>query len=411
MSALNWRFQTLARSCTSRGKHTPAENWFRQWKKAAWLRRLSTRMCPPSEADHGVALWMASLAESRASHTVSPENASEKMMSGTCGPTRVELSCSPESGGVLSKTSPACCLPGAQSASGETFTAWISRLREDSSRRRKLAPAMNASASSSSRWRTPTDDSARGGPQSALKPLQGGHTINLQDQVQDFGLESAWPTPAARDYKGANGADHLENGTGRLHLDQLPNFVAHIWMTPRVSRGMYTRDQGQKGAERLTFEGQASLWSTPRASDGEKGGPNQAFGAGGTPLPAQAVQAHQNWASPRVSDTKGADTARQNNNSGKRHQGDGLATMAVSLPPAQETQVSGGASLPTGQTSAPRSLNPIFVSWLMGWDVPELTNSGFLEMGSYRYRQLMRSELLRLGLPPEAPSVQPDLFG
>ena len=32
----------------------------------------------------------------------------------------------------------------------------------------------------------------------------------------------------------------------------------------------------------------AAYWSTPRASDGEKGGPNQAFGAGGQPLPAQA---------------------------------------------------------------------------------------------------------------------------
>jgi hypothetical protein len=32
---------------------------------------------------------------------------------------------------------------------------------------------------------------------------------------------------------------------------------------------------------------EASPWSTPRASDGEKGGPNQSFGAGGQPLPAQ----------------------------------------------------------------------------------------------------------------------------
>jgi hypothetical protein len=35
-----------------------------------------------------------------------------------------------------------------------------------------------------------------------------------------------------------------------------------------------------------------SQWSTPRASDGEKGGPNMSFGAGGQPLPAQMHQAH-----------------------------------------------------------------------------------------------------------------------
>lgn len=36
---------------------------------------------------------------------------------------------------------------------------------------------------------------------------------------------SNWPTPSSRDYKGENDVSHLENGTGRLHLDQLPNFV------------------------------------------------------------------------------------------------------------------------------------------------------------------------------------------
>ena len=34
-----------------------------------------------------------------------------------------------------------------------------------------------------------------------------------------------WPTPAERDWKGPNGTEHLEKGTGRKHLDQLPNFV------------------------------------------------------------------------------------------------------------------------------------------------------------------------------------------
>lgn len=40
-----------------------------------------------------------------------------------------------------------------------------------------------------------------------------------------------------------------------------------------------------------------SPWATPRASDGEKGGPNMKFGAGGRPLPAQAATT---WPTPRV---------------------------------------------------------------------------------------------------------------
>lgn len=41
-----------------------------------------------------------------------------------------------------------------------------------------------------------------------------------------------------------------------------------------------------------------SQWSTPRSSDGEKGGPNMSFGAGGQPLPAQMHQSH--WGTVRL---------------------------------------------------------------------------------------------------------------
>jgi len=43
-----------------------------------------------------------------------------------------------------------------------------------------------------------------------------------------------WPTPAARDGKGTNSETHCtETGTGRKHMDQLPNFVAH---SPHLDR-------------------------------------------------------------------------------------------------------------------------------------------------------------------------------
>lgn len=102
-------------------------------------------------------------------------------------------------------------------------------------------------------WPTP-DHYMRGGPVDPDERRTGGHQVNLQDVAchwltptksdatagaKSGGLKlktqtSEWPTPAARDYKGANGPEHLENGTGRKHLDQLPNFVAHLWATPRA---------------------------------------------------------------------------------------------------------------------------------------------------------------------------------
>jgi len=45
-------------------------------------------------------------------------------------------------------------------------------------------------------------------------------------------MMALWPTPAWRDWKGENSPDHLTNGTGRLHLNQLPNAVAFLYSRP-----------------------------------------------------------------------------------------------------------------------------------------------------------------------------------
>lgn len=75
-------------------------------------------------------------------------------------------------------------------------------------------------------WRSPSDVSKRGGSQPAAKRRAGGHTINLEDQAEH------WPGPAARDWKGPNAPVHLEVSTGSCHLDQLPNFVEHVFRQP-----------------------------------------------------------------------------------------------------------------------------------------------------------------------------------
>ena len=64
-------------------------------------------------------------------------------------------------------------------------------------------------------WPTP-----RAGNPGSRAPGTGGKV--LSEEAKN------WPTPAARDVKGENSAEHcLETGTGRKHMDQLPNFVAH----------------------------------------------------------------------------------------------------------------------------------------------------------------------------------------
>lgn len=63
-------------------------------------------------------------------------------------------------------------------------------------------------------------------------------------------VAKTWPTPATRDFKGANSSDHVEtNGTGRAHMDQLPNFVEHAFLplfrAPEIPDGQASSSGGR----------------------------------------------------------------------------------------------------------------------------------------------------------------------
>jgi hypothetical protein len=189
----------------------------------------------------------------------------------------------------------------------------------------------------------------------------------------------------------------------------------------------------------------ATIWSTPRASDGEKGGPNQAFGAGGVPLAAQTLQ----WSTPSVADVTGGGTSR----SGDRKDELLLNSMAayvsqnswptptsLNRPRSEETLQKCGdyraakagqttvplyleevalasslpalATAPDGPTSSPerRSLNPLFVEWLMGWPTG-WTASECSGTASSRFKARMRSALSRQPWPTAAAPAQLSLFG
>lgn len=287
ISESDWRFPALEASAWWRGKPSRSRNWYQRWRRISFIRLLCGAMCEPSTAVAGVDAWTASLAASRASRTLSPAESREASTAATSGLRPAASSCRRGRGSSSSRTSAACSRRGMTKSLepkgfGETYASWASRLRADCSRRRKSVQAMNASASSSSAWPTATAGAARKGADHVRRDT-GNPNSDLPTAV------SLWPTPATRDHKGANSPDHLENGTGKKHLDQLPNFVEHLWYTPNVPNGGRTLSaeatttgmtpEGRK--QQVGLENQARLWSTPRASDAEKGGPNQAFGLGG----------------------------------------------------------------------------------------------------------------------------------
>lgn len=291
-SPLSWQFQALARSAWWRGKPMPPEFWALRWRKESWLRALCGQMPEPSAADHGVALWMVSLAASRASRTPKPASSLAKTMSATYGPRPAASLSSQGLGGSSSKTSAACSGAAAWSGSAVTFSVWVGTLRLDYSRRKSAATLRNGSASSSSRW----------------------------------------PAPIASDHRSiyATEATHEKNS--------------------RPLREVVGR-----------------------------------------------------WCAPTVACATGGQISRGGDRQEERLLG-GQALHVSSLLAPMTSQ--------DGSNTSPfdRTLNPRFVSELMGWPTG-LTDFACSETELSRFRERMRSELLRIGLPPAAPPAQTDLFG
>jgi len=181
-------------------------------------------------------------------------------------------------------------------------------------------------------------------------------------------------------------------------------------------------------------------WSTPKATDGAKGGPAQSYGSGGMPpLPAQAAQ----WPTPAAQNWKGSSEASITRADGKSRM-DILhyrAEQGFTRPDPVITR-DGRRSSPHAPISRPlwasmiashgrvvsrrilkararRRLNPIFVGWLMGWPIGHAL-CACSAMEFTHWQQRMRGVLSQLPMAsgpwiwrptdgPEGPA-QMDLF-
>jgi len=78
------------------------------------------------------------------------------------------------------------------------------------------------------------------------------------------------------------------------------------WPTARVAVGEYTRDRGQKGAERPTLKGTAVLWKTPSVPNGGRAMPEGMTLTGrkqdGTKGQVELEHQAKMWGTPRASD-------------------------------------------------------------------------------------------------------------
>ncbi len=292
-------------------------------------------------------------------------------------------------------------------------------------------------------------------------PAQNGNSAagnnDFSRRAEELAQEM-WMTPVAND----------DNKTPEAHMAMKARMKggprntvtslqvrSKMWTTPQA-HDVTARGSGQvptSKAGNACLATDAMQWGTPRASDAEKGGPNQAFGAGGIPLPAQAAQ----WPTPQSRDLRMGDNPDSPRQQRKMDQGwsQNLNDLAETWPTPAAQNVKGssegsitradgksrmdilhyraeqGFSLPAHLPPAPgptlsqlrpiwrqlrasliashgravwrrlwasrekARLNPIFVSWLMGWP-PGHANCACSATEWSRWQQDMRGALSQL---------------
>lgn len=264
-------------SVTLSGKPSPRPVSWRGWKKRPWIARLSGTISRPSMAGRGVDSWMSSLRATRASRSASPESVAAQAIRDICGPMWPESLESANLDLFSSKTSPDTLisvlarsrhgwrmlvsalnrdylarLRSARHTNGNGCSSWptaraeercqknsadagmaLSRKArnwpspraEDSESRGNHPGAMDSLTGVVSLWHTPKTPTG-GAESKRSRAKRGAEGQDLESDALQF--TSLFPTPASRDAKGANSKRHCtETGTGRKHMGQLPNFLAH----------------------------------------------------------------------------------------------------------------------------------------------------------------------------------------
>ena len=285
---------------------------WRGWKTRLWIRLLSGTISQPSTANAGVESWISSLRASRASHGASQESSAGSKTHVGSGP-----------------------------RSSELFATWN---RASSSWKMSLDLFGTAYHESSEIW--PNSGSMRNGCVSRRA------TWERRTSGNDCLF---WPTPDAGQYGSTTGP----NGERVPLLGQM----AKLWPTPgasdtetcnqltmgKVAVSLYPTPRSGKHGTPGTGERHPGYWPTPNVPNGGRVNPEGTSPTGMTPDGEKKQigleEIAKKWATPVAMDYRSDSSTADD----RRHS-----------PPLGRQVLKG-----TGPESK-RSLNPLFVEWLMG---------------------------------------------
>ncbi len=242
-----------------RSKPTALPTLLRRWKRVSWLQHLCTRILKPSRRKSFETVLTSSLAVIPANLSHKQGTEKEKMIQDTCGHTYGDTSNQLDLfGSSLKMSKDISRLDSPQSSA--IWKKMVTDQRSEYLARLKSVRLINESESSS--WPTATVFDVTGGAyptelvngqwrsKHSKDPNSPWYGAKLKDAVE--AAEAKWPTPTARDYKGASGSGRqMRKGNPS---DTLPNAVKN-WPTPDVA-------QAEKVSNRPNY-GQVGLANHP----------------------------------------------------------------------------------------------------------------------------------------------------
>lgn len=355
-SNLDWTSPALAcllRSVTWNGKSTRPASLRCASKKAPFILGLSGLTCEPFSLHRSAISWKESIlgfsaGASPASPGLSPAGLVATMMRETYGASLLKSLARINRHSYLSRTYRASStrLWGCEE-SDETWKEWVTTWRAACSRRRKLAQAIGGSGCSSSQnWATPE------------KAIADVAAIMPQHDVF---------------YTAPNGKIRRRTKSGQDASMGLAREVA-MWQTPQQPAGGGTSRSGERMDEPL-LDGQARMWPTPKESQ-YKGGDQarEENRSGDRHAGHDLATSTETWPTPAATEVR---QGYQDRTRGKKGSQESLTTVVLdshSSLPAQQTSTPGGESSSDSQNLPPPSqqkgrLNANFVEMLMGWPI------------------------------------------
>lgn len=312
ISDLNELSQISESSLLQRSKPMPSQTWFRKWKQGFLNLFLFGRILKPSTHASFTEKWTSSLEDTLVKDFPSPEKERARMILAFYG-----LTCS----GQLSTSDPL----GSSSKtlrdthrwdSPASSAIWKNAATTASGiflQRQKLARLTAESVSSSSdSWPTPMAHDSTNGDAKRVGRFGTKHgDRNLNDWAMVH-----WPAPTTQDTNNRrplpdpivtkNGTLRHRNSDGEQSQARLSEVVNQAWPTPTVCGNYNVKGASPTSGDGLETSVKSQMWATPRASESEnrqtKLSPSQIAGMHGMSLAAQVHTTSTNWSTPQASD-------------------------------------------------------------------------------------------------------------